>query len=86
MKELDAAALAAHRDKWIAIGLSTERADFDVAESAVRDLYRLCGLDQPKIVIRMGSPYAAIIGGIAGHAILDTQQVGQHEDERADHG
>lgn len=58
------------RDRWVKIGLSTERADFDRAETAVRGMYRAAGLDEPLGVLRMGSPYSAILGGYYAHAIL----------------
>lgn len=50
-------------DKWVKIGLSTEPADFDKAEAAVRRAYEVCGLKQPKLILRMGSPLALVYGG-----------------------
>lgn len=49
--------------RWIKIGLSTEPADFDRATTAALRAYELANLKRPMIVLRMGSPYAATIGG-----------------------
>ena len=57
-------------EKWIAIGLSTEPADFDAATAAALRAYELCDLKRPMVVLRMGSPYAAIIGGAIAWAML----------------
>jgi hypothetical protein len=58
-------------EKWTAIGLSTERADFDTAEKAVRELYKISGLQQPKVILRMGSPYSASLGGYLAVHLLN---------------
>jgi len=50
-------------DEWIKIGLSTEPADFDTATEAALRAYKLCNLDKPMVVLRMGSPMAATLGG-----------------------
>ena len=56
--------------KWIDIGLTTEPADFDAATEAALKVYELCNLSKPMVVLRMGSPYAATLGGaIAGVAL-----------------
>lgn len=57
-------------EKWVAIGLSTEPADFDKAESAVRKCYDLIGADQPKLILWVGSPYAAHLAGPLGIYLL----------------
>ena len=57
-------------EKWVAIGLSTEPADFDAATEAALKAYRLCNLDRPTVVLRLGSPYAATVGGALAWAIL----------------
>lgn len=51
-------------EKWVKIGLCTDPADFDAAEKAVLDCYKL--IDHPEIpeVLRVGSPHAAIKEGI----------------------
>jgi len=57
-------------EKWIKIGLSTEPADFDLATSAALQAYELAGLKKPKIVLRMGSPLAACLGGVTAWSML----------------
>ena len=52
-------------EQWTAIGLSTEPADFSKAETGVRGCYIAAGLQPPRIILRMGSPLGAILGGIA---------------------
>mgnify|MGYP006980371243 CR=1 FL=1 len=65
--------------KWIDIGLSTEPADFGRATEAALRAYALCNLDKPMVVLRLGSPYAATIGGAIAwlmlRNLLDTNQV-----------
>ena len=56
--------------KWIEIGLSTEPADFDRATAAALEAYKLADLARPMVVLRMGSPYAACIGGAMALAML----------------
>lgn len=57
-------------DKYVKIGLSTEPADFDKATKAALKAYELCGLNKPKLVLHMSSPYGATLGGIIGLEIL----------------
>ena len=40
--------LAVYRDKWLKIGLSTERADFAKAEKVLAECYKVAGLTPPK--------------------------------------
>ena len=49
--------------KWIEVGLSTEPADFDKATDAALRAYKLCNLKRPMVILRMGSPYGATVGG-----------------------
>jgi len=56
------AALEPHRDMWLAIGLSTERADRAEAEAGAREAYTIAGLDQPEAVIWLDSPMEGAIG------------------------
>ena len=56
--------------KWVDIGLSTEPADFDRATEAALKAYTLCNLKRPMVVLRMGSPYAATIGGALACVML----------------
>ena len=60
-------------EKWVAVGLSTEPADFDAAERALRACYRAANLAEPKVVLRMGSPLAACLGGAYGAWMLGSQ-------------
>ena len=57
-------------EKWIAIGLSTEPADFDAATEAALKAYTLCNLNPPMVILRMGSPYGATLGGALAWAML----------------
>ena len=57
-------------EKWIKIGLSTEPADFDRATAAALQAYKLCNLKRPMVVLRMGSPYGATVGGAMAWAML----------------
>jgi len=36
-------------EKWVAVGLSTEPADFDAAETAALKAYDLCGLNARRL-------------------------------------
>jgi hypothetical protein len=56
--------------QWIKIGLSTEPADFDRATEAALRAYDLCNLKRPMVVLRMGSPYAATVGGAMAWMML----------------
>jgi len=56
--------------KWIEIGLSTEPADFDLAIDAALRAYKICNLKKPMIILRMGSPYAATVGGVLAYMYL----------------
>jgi len=86
------AKFAEHRAEWIAAGLSTASADFDRAEQAVRKIYQATCDKEPLVVLRMGSPYAAIMGGYLAWAMLDGlrvagdgevwQQVGQQVEQQ----
>ena len=70
------ARFSAWSQKWIEIGLSTEPADFDQATAAALRAYALCNLNKPAIVLRLGSPYAATIGGaLAWHLLKETKDV-----------
>ena len=50
-------------EKWIQIGLNTEPADFDRAEKAVLACYDLIKAPRPKKVLRVASPWQAIVQG-----------------------
>src|SRR5436190_11352756 len=57
-------------EKYIQIGLSTEPADFEKATNSALKAYELLNLNKPMIILRMGSPYAATIGGAMAFSIL----------------
>lgn len=50
------AQLEVYRDKWIKIGLSTERVDHDMAREAVKLLYKCGGLEPPKEILFANGP------------------------------
>jgi len=50
-------------ENWVKIGLSTEPADFDRATAAALKAYEAANLKRPMVILRMGSPYAATLGG-----------------------
>jgi hypothetical protein len=56
--------------RWIDIGLSTEPADFDAATEAALRAYKLCNLNKPMVVLRMGSPFGATVGGAMAWMML----------------
>ena len=60
------------RDEFIRHGLSTEPADFDSAEQAIKDAYAVAGLSPPNIFIRLRSPHEGAIGA----AILKETNLG----------
>ncbi len=57
-----------YRDKWIAIGLSTEPAERDRAESAINMAYEAAGLECPKKIVWCGSPLSQ---GLTRAIIID---------------
>ena len=50
-------------ERWIQIGLATEPADFEAATEAALKGYKLANHGRPMVILRMGSPYAATVGG-----------------------
>ena len=69
------------RRKWIGIGLSTEPADFEAASAAALACYDLIGRKRPTVILRMGSPFGACIGGPLAIA-LRGQQVEEQVEEQ----
>ncbi len=58
------------RDRWIAHGLSTERADWGRFERGIRAAYRFAKLEQPMTIVRVPSPLVlAFAAPIADHVI-----------------
>ena len=68
LTEAQKAQMAAYRDKWIEIGLSTAPADRPRAERALRAAYRAAGLREPRSIVWCGSPLAQ---GLTRALILD---------------
>ena len=56
--------------RWIEIGLSTDPADFDSATEAALRGYKLANHGRPMVILRMGSPYAATVGGAIAWVLL----------------
>ncbi len=54
--------LAEYRDRWISLGLSTQKIDREKAAAAVDLVYSCAGLNPPKIKIWLRSPYEGVIG------------------------
>jgi hypothetical protein len=60
----------AHADAWIAVGLSTERADWETFDRAARACYEFAGLAPPKAIVRCASPLLAMLtAGKADNAL-----------------
>src|SRR5574343_1368130 len=68
-------------EQWLRIGLCTDPADFDTAERAVLGCYASAGLARPKVILRMGSPMSATVGG--AYAALLLRQVSEQSDWEA---
>ena len=66
------ARFAEFREKWLAIGLSTEPANRPKAEAAIVQSYRLAGLEPPKRIVWCGSPLSQ---GMTRAIILDKDAV-----------
>ena len=58
-------------EKWTAVGLSTEPANFEAAEKAALKAYELCNLEKPLLVLRAGSPFGASVMGAKGVCLLN---------------
>ena len=61
-------------DRWIAVGLSTARADRATFEAAARDCYRFAGLEPPKAIIWVDSPLVLALAAPIAAALLDSGQ------------
>jgi len=53
--------LPVYRDKWLAIGLSTEETDVEKAEEAIDKVYQCAGLEPPKEKIWGKNPYEGAV-------------------------
>lgn len=56
--------------KWIAIGLSTEPAEFERAGKAALKCYEYAKLTAPEHVLHFGSPFGASIGGALAVSLI----------------
>ena len=50
-------------DKWLRVGLSTERINFEESERAALACYQSCNLNRPIVQLRLGSPFGVTVGG-----------------------
>ncbi|GAB4351402.1 MAG: hypothetical protein Kow0026_08440 [Oricola sp.] len=62
------------REKWRAIGLSTERIDEAEAKQAIRDLYEAAGMKAPSLILAAQSPMQALL--MRG-VMMDTKSWGE---------
>ena len=53
--------LTQKRDEWLAIGLSTERADWAATREAIEDGYRAVGKTPPKLFLHFAGPLHALV-------------------------
>ena len=60
-------------DKWVRIGLSTEPADWEMAERGALECYAHAKLPRPMVVLRMGSPFSSTLGGVFVCLLLSEQ-------------
>jgi len=61
-------------EKWTAVGLSTEPANFDRATVAALSCYDAAGLRRPRLVLHMGSPLAGLVGGVLGAIMIANKE------------
>lgn len=75
MTDAERAQLEPWAQKWIQIGLSTERLDLPRFSAAARDCYRYAGLEEPRAIIPVSSPLVlALAGPIAALAIEELRR------------
>ncbi|MDE2107180.1 MAG: hypothetical protein KGL39_58785, partial [Patescibacteria group bacterium] len=67
--------LPAWRDKWIAIGLSTEPADREKAEAAYRACYRYAGLRDDVPIVWVQSPVVGAFAAVIAEGLLKSGAV-----------
>jgi hypothetical protein len=65
------------RDEWLAHGLSTQPADRPAAEQGIRAAYQAAGLDPPRFIIWLGSPWAGVLGQSVAPGIVAEMVGGQ---------
>ncbi len=67
------AAMPGWGEKWIAIGLSTERMDLARFEEGARACYRFAGLDELRVVVPVSSPLALSLAAPIASYLLATR-------------
>jgi len=70
------------RDEWLAVGLSTERADRARAEAGVRAAYAAAKLPPPAIVVWLESPLQGVVGAEYLRLLLDRMAMGTGDQVR----
>ena len=63
--------IAEVREKWLAVGRTTERADRPKMEAAVKRVYKISGLKEPEMFIWMESPYQGGLAAWIAHMPLE---------------
>ena len=78
------ALLTVWRDRGLALGLSTTPltdAEWDRVEAGTRECYRLAGLEQPSVMLRMDSPYSVVLAQNYAHMLLNAVPMDQVVDQ-----
>ncbi len=68
------AQLAPWIKKWIAIGLSTQPADWQRAEEGIRGHYKAAELTPPKTIVHVSSPFALTVAGPIAALLIENQE------------
>jgi hypothetical protein len=79
------AQLAVIRDKWIAVGLSTEPVDREAVTAALQKCFHVAGRERPRFVIILDSPLAVCVAiGLLRNEITSDQVLAQVSDQVSD--
>jgi hypothetical protein len=79
------AQLAVIRDKWIAVGLSTEPVDREAVTAALQKCFHVAGRERPRFVIILDSPLAVCVAiGLLRNEITSAQVLAQVSDQVSD--
>src|SRR3990167_6415180 len=62
-------------DKWVAIGLSTERLDLPRFNEAAKACYRFADLAEPRVIVPVSSPLVLALAAPIASAILSGQRL-----------
>lgn len=62
--------LKLHTDKWVKNALSTERIDPSKVIPAIKDLYKVSGLSEPRVVL-VPSPKVMVLAGVLAACLLE---------------